>query len=534
MKPNSSNNAGRKKNAESFIATIIDADTSHQNNLKWIIRKTKEFDFETVITLFREIENYHCKKEFGKSFSRHTMNMPLLSGLFGGYMIEKTIVYAAGNKRVFLDYELYQTWDGISINDIYNRYNSFSAARETSVLEPIATMMLSISSEQMRIQRNPMPDMRRFYLTFGNDSKSNTAFTMEYGVGLPVMLHLSFILYIYVFGIGDGNTGIKSYFTKDEFVNKINSKSGISSKDIDQFFNSISIDREEYVKEYLNRRTNKNGTYYPYEEMELFDRAIPKVSYSYPLLRYKGGYFLPSLQSLQEFLKMDTFYRMLSNAGNNAKGLIVGPAIERYARMLMNEYKQTIPDENPDVYGDEEYYYNGKKHAPDAILETDSYLLFVECKANPFNLGLLRDFDEETFEKLVKSVEISTENINRYISLNSDRFGDKRVYKMLVYYEGLPDWYEMLNREVGFASNKNDLILADFNVLELLMQQSDKRLPDIIDSFMAVKIEKPEHTNFEKYLHEIDLSHKTPQIGKGFIYEIAERFGIVKETLLDS
>lgn len=169
---------------------------------------------------------------------------------------------------------------------------------------------------------------------------------------------------------------------------------------------------------------------------------------------------------------------------NDFKSKYVGPAIEEYVKYIANEYKNTNLELNPSVYGNEKYEIGGnKKDEPDVILETDEFVLFIECKANAFGLGFLKDFNQKNFDKTLKAVATSIENIDRYIGLHKERLNGKTIFRFLVFYEGMPDWFAMLEEDIEKHIPGHNMIILGIDTLEVLLKKRADSLPTIIESF---------------------------------------------------
>lgn len=276
-------------------------------------------------------------------------------------------------------------------------------------------------------------------------------------------------------------------------------------------------------------RQDQTGKQYNYDYQEYFDRSMPRINYSYPLLKYNGGYLLTSNVALTQFLKMDRIYRMMTEEINDSfKSDYIGPAIEQYARFLVDRYARTITYLNPITGGDKPY---GPKKShwkePDAILETDEFILLIECKANPFSMKLLKDFDTKSFTKTIQSVETSITNINRYLTYHEKRLKEKKVIKMLVFFECQPDWFEMLIADVEMHLPNNGIKIIDFNILESFLQENSMTLLQIIESYDKKKSEYFSSITFEQYLESIGNSFKNNEENEyDFLTILAREYGL--------
>lgn len=473
---------------------------STHNCLKWLVRNVQELGFEESFNVFRAIENFSSDPDNG--IDLFPGRMDLISLVFGNYMIEKVIVYAQGKKNVSLDtireHHLCSN-NEVSLRNLFNHYNE-GAKPEKRDINPTASILLTYSSEQIRLQHKPMPDFVRFYCLFSKNEKINTAFFEQFQIELQTFSLLCFLLYAYIITKISKEKKRRYFFTSEEFKIYLSSASEISSDHIDIFLANISINRENYQSLYFKMRKNTEDILDKFETQEIYDRALPKISFSYPLLQYKGNYLITSLASLDEFLKMDRVYRMLAQEiDKDFKGNYIGPAIEEYARFLTREYSKHIQEFHPISGGNVKYDINKeKKDEPDAILETDQYILFIECKASAFSIDLFKSLTKKSIQRLFNDVNKSMININRYLSHHHERLLGKKVIKLLVYYEGQSDWYEMLLEDTYKEIKDHDLLIINFNILELLLGSYTKSIPELINLYLAERVSHK--INFESFL----------------------------------
>jgi hypothetical protein len=485
--------------ASRFVDHFNAHTTTYQNCLKWLVRHTHDLDFESAFNVFRAIENLHSDPING--INLFPGRMSLVSLTFGNYMIEKIIVYAQGDKEICLNSVPNHTLcskNNVSLVHLFNRYNE-GAKPEKSDINPIASLLLTYSSEQIRLQHNPMPDFTRFYYLFSKNEKINNAFFEKFRIELQTFSLLCFLLYAFVITKISKEKNKKYFFTAEELKTFLSTASEISSNQIDIFLENVSIDRENYRLFYFQMRQNQ-GNLDNFNTQEIYDRALPKITFSFALLQYKGNYLITSIASLHEFLKMDRVYRMLTKEiDKDFKGAHIGPAIEEYARFLTRKYSRYIQDLHPNCTGNKKYYINKeKKDEPDAILETDDFVLLIECKASAFSIELFKSLNKKSIQRLIADVNKSIVNIDNYLKFHHDRLAGKKVIKLLAYYEGQADWYEMLLEDTYHEIKNHDLLIIDFNILELLLGSYTKPIPELINAYLD---EKSTHsTNFELFL----------------------------------
>jgi len=512
-----------KSPARSFISEYTTKPEFYHNTLRWIIRSTEKLNFNHAYNLFNRIENHYTIPEHGINVMP-PKSLPMLSGILGGYMLEKAIVYAKGSNRIHIDTIRTSAPKGeISLVALYNQYNSLYRPHSASTISQLSTIMMPIMSEQLRIQKPLYPDLMRFYRCFGQDGAIADFFIKTFNIDIRKMYFLGFLLFAYIINEYSKNKDV-IVFTAEAFTYFISSVTEISKEDVEIFLSNISLTREEYIEKYHAIRFNSDQKPYDYSHQERFDRALPKVSYSYPLLKKDDKYMLISLNSYYEFLKMDRFYRMITfDISKDFKSTHVGPAIEKYVESLAKAYASTIPDQHPNVYGNRGYKLKGKKDEPDVILETDDYVLYIECKANAFGLKLLKEFDTNSFQKTLTAVEISKVNIDRYQKVHEDRLKGKKVFKILVFYEGLDNWFELLNYDVNTEISENDIQLMGIGTLENLFLQKLETIDALLESLKLHKNENPYDTTMEMIMEPV-LDAISPD--EAFFEQLAKEFGL--------
>ncbi|MDD3770301.1 MAG: hypothetical protein PHV10_06815 [Sulfuricurvum sp.] len=510
--------------AEAFILSQTEKPLMYTNCLKWIIRHTTLLDFRHAFNIFNRLENQFSKPEHGVNFFSNDF-LPIQHGLFGGYMLEKVIVYSNGESLINVNTVRNNFPSGdINLGDFYNRFNNVQKTLKSSAVSTLSTIMIPIMSEQLRLQKPLYPDLIRFFKCFGEDETISAYFEDTFHINFRKMYLLGFALFAYIV-IQHRNGRSIIQFKTTEFINYIQAIPDVSSDDIEIFLNSIALTREQYIDKYHSARLDLKGNPYDYAYQEYFDRALPRISYSYPLLKVNESYLLISFASYIQFLKMDRFYRMLTfDISKDFKSTHIGPAIERYVASLASKYAETIPSESPCIHGNKGYKHKGKKDEPDVILETDKHILFIECKANAFGMHLIKEFDTKSFEKIVSSVKISIANINRYLTVHSERLNGKTVHKMLVFYEGIDQWFDVLSNDVNAVIPENDMILTGMATLENLFLQKHKSIWDLLKQFKEHKLKHPHAITLEMFLDPINENLPPDE---AIFLDLAKEFGML-------
>ncbi|PCI30169.1 MAG: hypothetical protein COB67_02470 [SAR324 cluster bacterium] len=428
-----------------FLDQVLTSPTSTANCLKWIIEHVKQLNLDNAIHTLQRIENKRSKTtDMINIFPQEDTDFNAMESVyFGNYMIEKVIIYAQGSKTIHLN-GLFDKNKQIRVGALYNHFSDVFKMPARSELELLPTLMIPIFAEQMALQQGPVQNIQRFYHIFATNKDINAAYKNKFGMKLTsiVLMYMGVFAYVY-YKKNPKAKDITYNFTPKELIQYFSTIPGLTRNDITLFLEMVSCTRERYKKEYFSFRSKKDGSAYAYAAQESFDRSLPRISYRFPFLNNEDGtYSLISLVSLNESMKMERVYRLLTEVSKSFKGSYMGPAIEKYARALVNTYSKGIPHLNPKDGGDEQYGSRAnRKHQPDAILETDEYILLIECKANAFNLDLYKHLSKKDIKKFVDGVGTSLKNINEYLSFHSDRLKSKTVLSVLVYYEGHAHMY---------------------------------------------------------------------------------------------
>lgn len=304
--------------------------------------------------------------------------------------------------------------------------------------------MLPLNKEQMKIQQNSTHSFNRFYNIFAKDDFISQEFEKQFGIDLHKVSMLSRALFSYVQKNIFGNEKIG--FKKEGFLSFTHVLHNISDEEKESFLNFISLSPKDYQTYYLMDRKDSDGELYSYEEQEFFDRAIPKISYQFPIIREGNVYYPISMTSFFHFMRMERFYRMMTHEIQGFKDSTIGPKIETHIRELMQSYLDASSI-NGNVRGDAKYYPFGKsksKDEPDAILETDNYVLFVESKSSAFNLKLYTEMKEVHIFRFIESIKKSLKNIDIYCEFHKEKLKGKKILNIISFYEEDTTAMEML------------------------------------------------------------------------------------------
>jgi hypothetical protein len=156
-----------KTQAAAFISKHMEKPTSMPNSLRWIIRNIEGLEFNHAFNIFNRMENHQFIPEHGINFFP-TLDTPITSGLMGGYMLEKAIVFSQGKKLLEIDTVNLKTQKGETrLSTLHNRFNSLNSMNHNSKISQLSTIMIPIMSEQLRIQKPLYPGLIRFYRCFG-------------------------------------------------------------------------------------------------------------------------------------------------------------------------------------------------------------------------------------------------------------------------------------------------------------------------------------------------------------------------------
>lgn len=470
--------------------------SSSNSNFSLLLRIDHFGSFGEGINIFLKENRYT-----GEIYSdREVFLDKLQTTFFSSYLLEMYVVYANGNKELYID-TLYWMTKQLNFDPklhkpmqkIFNYYNNFHP-KENGLLSSIATILLPITYEQMDIQDKYESHFNRFYAIYGSNAEVNELYRNKYNLTLKRYLAISWALFAYV-----GKR--KTEFTKAEFCNFMSSTS-VTKDEIYSFLNLVSLTRKEFQEKYIVfRKKVPNDSLLDWSDREAVDKALPRVSYFFPLLRNEEHYSLISFTAIKEFLKFKGLYRSMTEGLRDVhfKQRFSGPLFERYVRELASKY-DSQHSLNAKIYGDDTYYISkGKeKREPDTIIETDEYMVFIECKTSPFSLNLIKYLDKKYLKNLQESIEKSVINIDTFLQYRAkDKIG-KKIAKIIVFSEGIHMAFTMLKSDIQGVSDLKEIFVMDIESLELLLSEYTKPIPEILDDFKAA--EKIDSINLNGYI----------------------------------
>lgn len=400
------------------------------------------------------------------------------------YLIEKYLVYekATGLKRI-------DTNEIVKATNIISRQSTF---KKDNLLNEL---FFYLSYEQFSLQDNIfIIDYYRIVNIFQHSQDALKLIEKRFGLDIFKLISLHYMLVTLIF---DSKTPSIRYSIKG-FKNKLlKSVNNITEEEIDIFLNNLLITNEEFKNKHLYFRYKKNSKgdillceknkpiSMNWEEQSPIDRSFPKISYSYPLLLDNNEtMILTSYTALKESLKLERYIREI-NLIPNFRGNYFGPLLEKYIGKIFTEFYK----ENNDVkiYGNEQYYIRKDRFdAPDVIIETKDYIIFIESKTSAFNLEkALKNFSDEEYKKYFEDIEKSSKNIQRYLDENS-HLKTKKIYKFISFIVPQSAMVSSLpNDKKKIYDIDNDLIITDLNSLEALTSLFEKDIIKVIDSFIT-------------------------------------------------
>lgn len=422
--------------------------------------------------------------ETGEIYSKEPYLDQLKSRFFTSYILEMYTAFACVNKNIFIDNTHLRIFQSPfhphthqSMNKMYNFYNSFSTKKNVS-LSSVANILLPIVYEQIDLQDSYESHFNRFYKIYGSNEEINDLFYAKFNISIKKYIAISWGLLGFIYE--------QREFSLDQFI-RFMASTTITSTEIIIFLNLISLTREEFKEKYLYFRKYDNGQFLDWEDRESVDKALPKVSYFFPLIRTKDKYCLISYTAIREFMKFKGLYRnmTLGLIDQNFKQRYSGPLFEAYVRALVTDYN----DSNKlkaNISGDGIYHIKKghEKREPDTIFETDDYIIFVECKTSPFSLNLVKYLHSDNLKQLEDSIQTSSTNIDTYINFHRIDSNDKKIIKIVVFFEGIHMAFTMLKSDIKKFSKDEALFVMDIESLELLFSEYTKPIPEILEGFL--------------------------------------------------
>lgn len=402
------------------------------------------------------------------------------------YLIEKYLVYEkdTGIKR-------------INPNEIVKATNIISRQSTFKKDNLLSELFFYLSYEQFSLQDNRfIIDYYRIVNIFQHSQDALKIIEKRFGLDIFKLINLHYVLVILIFDSKSPSIKFSIKGFKNRLLKSINN---ITEKEIDIFLNNLLITKKEFKNKHLYfryKKDSKGNLFFcknnepismSWEEQSPIDRSFPKISYSYPLLLENNieTMILTSYTALRESLKLERYIREI-NLISNFRGSYFGPLLEKY---IGNFFTEFYNENNLDVkiYGNEEYYIGKDKFdAPDVIIETKDYIIFIESKTSAFNLEkALKNFSDEDYKKYFEDIEKSSKNIKRYLDENSN-LKMKKIYKFISFIVPQSAMVSALpNDKKKIYDIDNDLIITDLNSLEALTSLFEKDIIKVIDSFIA-------------------------------------------------
>lgn len=510
------------------LEKLLKAPEQH-HGLKWLIREIQSLDKRKSISFLQKIDLFiygYNGIDIGKS-SDETRG--LMVKLQIPYLLDKVISFSDGTKEIYFDAPHlhnmgipYDKKKHVLFSALYNCVNNITKISTSSEIVSIAKIMLPLNKEQMKIQQNNTHSFNRFYNIFAKDDFISQEFEKQFGIDLHKVSMLSWALLGYVQKNVFGNEKIG--FEKEGFLSFTHALHNISNEEKESFLNFISLSPKDYKSYYFMDRKNSDGELYSYEEQEHFDRALPKVSYQFPLIKEDNVYYPVSITSFFHFMRMERFYRMMTHKIKGFKSSTIGPRIETHIRELMQSYLDTSGIDG-NVSGDAKYYPFGKsksKDEPDAILETDNYVLFVESKSSAFSLKLYSEMKKVHILRFIESIKKSLRNIDIYCEFHKERLKGKKILKIISFYEEDTTAMEMLLDNIKDYIGDTDYLLVGIDDLHRYLIPSDDSLDNIYTSYLKIR---PTHTtNFEFFMHKQGTQEESLFGNVNYIKDLAEKF----------
>ena len=480
------------------------------SNLQRLIREVNKLSFSDLnLSVLLEMDKYGAfgeginifleENRFTKEvYSSRQGTDRLITKLLTSYVLEMYIAFSTGDRQLYIDKPYWMSKQPkynpkmhLLTSIIFNFYNDFHP-KKNLLLGSIATLLLPITYEQIDLQDGYENHFNRFFAIYGSNTEINQLYKDKYNISLKRYMALSWGLFAYVFK--------KNKFSTSDFIEFMRSTIA-THEEINTFLNLISLTREEFKHRYEIFRKHDDGTYLDWTDREAVDKALPRISYFYPLIRDGKTYSLISYTAIQEFLKFKGLYRSMTEGLRDLhfKQRYSGPLFEDYVRQLALKYNMTNKL-HANIYGDEKYNISkGKeKREPDTIIETDEYIVMIECKTSPFSLNLVKYLDAYHLHILQKSIEKSVKNFDTFLTYRAKNTVGKKMTKIIVFYEGIHMAFTMLKSEIENLSNKTDVFVMDIESLELLLSEYTQPIPNILDCFLAS--EKLDSINLNGYI----------------------------------
>lgn len=420
-------------------------------------------------------DKFGFNKNFGLNlFSKENsieVSDQTITRIFFSYIIEKYIMYANGN--IIFSQEL--------IVDLFNLFLEMDTKLPTGSLSNTSNRLLAYQREQLDLQEESMSSFIRFFYMYGTNTEVNKIFLKNTKITLSKYIYICTVLWMNII-----KKGIEAFTSYDKDIQD----TFIKQEELEIVLKHMSITRKKFQEKYSIFRKDYK------DDEEYIDRVVPKISFFYPFLKDGNTYHLISYTALTEFMKMSSTYRMMTERFDNIsfKSEKAGPLFEKYVLSKVEEYndKNKI---NGKVSGNESYQEKGEKKAPDVILETAEYIVFIECKLNPFPIELFHKLDNGYLIKYKEAIENSLKNINRY---KKHIKSNKPSIQILVFFEHNQIYYDTLLQDVYPLTQDQSIFILSIESLELLLSLYPESLTKFFDHFLENK--KIEPTNIHAFL----------------------------------
>lgn len=394
--------------------------------------------------------------------------------LFIPYAIDKLLVYSTKNKnRKFSPQQLIQ---------LHNTFIHAGNVKQADKNDFLNKVFFYLGFEQINIQDSFMisDNVERIIKLYNNYSIINDFLNSKYKLNLEKICILTWGLFSFLVH----NRKTRMIFKMLEFKKYLSTLNGIDINDIESFLEYISIELDKYKKEYFRIRTNlSTNKLLSYSKLQEIDKFLPKVNHWFPILRInKDEFILLSYTSLIESLRLERLYNEIYNNKYipNFRSLIHGNAINNYVKTFIKEYSNANK-----VYGDEEYYIKRQQyHAPDIIIEYESFIIIIEMKSKPFNLlEVLHNYETYNFDKMKKDILKSENNIQRYLE-NFNSFKNKKIFKFIVYFFEHSILITAKEKIINNQLKVDEIILTDIQSLELLFRCKETKIDELLEEYI--------------------------------------------------
>lgn len=487
------NHKGKSSNFKRLINLISKYSYSIENHLKLI-------ELDAFVNNLIEEEPKIFESKYNELSELNQFSYKIQLKIFTSYFIEKFFVYSQNKNK-----EL------ISNQDIINCYNISTNLTSFNKENLLNKVFFYLPFEQFTLQKN---DFLLHYYRLANlfSEKAQKIIENNFGLNLNKIINLHYILAVLINEHKlSVNFSIKIF--KTQILKSINN---LTEEEIEAFLNYFLISFDDFRSKHIDYRLKKvligkdyklcldsknNPIKISSKKQSPIDKILPKVSFFYPLIKDSSNddiMILTSYTALNQSLKLERLVYDIFSMKNNFKGEYVGPAIEEYIKYIFKEFYKENNTNNIKIYGNEKYKIKGDSNefdAPDIIIESDDYVIFIESKTTAFHLErALKSFEKEEFTRFHKEMEKSTKNINRYLD-NYSSLKSKKIYKIISFIvpasamvTAIPDYKNEFKID-------EDLIVLDLTSLEILLNLDEKNITKIIDNFILDK----EHKTLSHY-----------------------------------